>query len=359
MSDRIEVDRLPWRRGAWRPSVGELAGWLTCGLQETKLLYAEADALRLREVGDEVHLRGLIEFSNFCVRRCDYCGIRAPNRAAERYRMSPTEIVTCALRAKEAGCGTVVLQSGEDPWWTTERLCALVRDIKKRADLAVTLSVGERPARDYQRFREAGCDRYLLRFETSDEALYARLHPDGTLVERLKCLEAIRAAGLQVGSGFMIGLPFSGVEHIARDILFATELHLDMIGCGPYIAHPGTPLAGAALIEDREVYFRVISLLRLLNPRAHIPAATAFDALAPSGRDFLLQRGANVFMPNMTPAVYRRHYMLYPGKPCVDEDAAACAACVRARIARLNRRVGAGPGHSLMSSRADAHGRAS
>jgi biotin synthase len=309
-------------------------------------LYVAADRLRQEQMGDEVFLRGIIEFSNHCRRSCDYCGIRGPNRAVKRYRMSQEEIVATAVQAREQGNTTVVLQSGEDPWFTCERIVSLLRAVKRAAGVAITLSIGERPLEELIQFKQAGCDRYLLRFETSDPALFQSIHPDDDYDERLQCLRNLRQAGIQVGSGFMIGLPGGTLKTIARDILFATALELDMIGCGPYLSHPDTPLAGRPLLEDPEVYFKTIAILRLLNPRAHIPATTAFDALCPGGRDLLLTRGANVFMPNVTPKSYRALYQLYPNKPCVDEDSSQCAACVVGRLGRLGRRIGTGPGDS-------------
>lgn len=332
---------------------GVLESLLGCGPEETAQLYAAADRVRQVVMGDEIYLRGIIEFSNYCRRSCDYCGIRGPNREVKRYRMTPEEIVELAIEAKRLGNTTVVLQSGEDPWFTAERLCAILREIRRQADVAITLSIGERPLDELQAFREAGCDRYLLRFETSDRALFRSIHPDDDYDERMACLANLRTAGIQVGSGFMIGLPGGTLRTIARDLLFATALDLDMIGCGPYLPHPGTPLAGSkpaagvGLLEDREVYFRTIALLRLLNPKSHIPATTAFDALMPEGRDLVLRRGGNVFMPNVTPQKYRSLYMLYPNKPCVDEDGAKCSLCVVGRIARLGRTIGKGPGHSV------------
>jgi biotin synthase len=333
-----------------------LESLLACGAGETARLYAAADRVRQTVMGDEVYLRGIIEFSNYCRRSCDYCGIRGPNRAVTRYRMAPDEIVELAVEAKRLGNTTVVLQSGEDPWFTAERLCAILRDIRDKADVAITLSIGERPLDELRAFREAGCDRYLLRFETSDRAIFKSIHPDDDYDERMACLANLRTAGIQVGSGFMIGLPGGTLRTIARDLLFATSLDLDMIGCGPYLPHPETPLAGKGagdssqgpgLLADREVYFRTIALLRLLNPRSHIPATTAFDALMPDGRDLVLTRGGNVFMPNVTPQKYRSLYQLYPNKPCVDEDGAKCSVCVVGRIARIGRTIGKGPGHSV------------
>ena len=328
-------------------SAAELATLLKAQGKACELIYAAADALRLRQHGDTVHLRGIIEFSNICTNNCWYCGIRCDNAQVGRYRMTAEEILDTAQNAKRWGCGTVVLQSGEDPFFTDERLGEIIRRIKDETGLAVTLSVGVRPREQLARLKDAGCDRYLLRFETTSNALFSAIHPDESFEHRIQCLTDLRELGYQVGSGFMIGLPGTTLEMIANDILFATRLNLDMIGCGPFLSHPDTPLAEKPLLEDRGVYYKTIALLRLLNPRAHIPATTAFDALDPDGRNLVLQRGANVFMPNLTPGTYRRMYQLYPNKPCVDEDGAACAICVRGRLANLGRAIGTGPGHAV------------
>ena len=328
-------------------SVPEILALLRAQGEEQAARYAAADALRHETVGDAVHLRGIIEFSNYCRNDCGYCGIRRGSRELTRYRMTIAEIVRQAARARAWGCPTVVLQSGEDPWFTVECLADLVRQVRTAGVEAVTLSVGVRPLDELRQLKAAGCDRYLLRFETSNRALFSRIHPDESFARRVQCLRELRRAGIQVGSGFMIGLPGTPLATLARDILYATALDLDMIGCGPFLAHPGTPLGGTGQLADREIYLKAIAVLRLLNPRAHIPATTAFDALMPDGRDRVLQVGANVFMPNVTPAKYRRLYQLYPNKPCVDEEGAACALCVRGRLARLGRPTAHGPGHTL------------
>ena len=330
------------------PSVPEVLALLRLQGDDCAKLYAAADKLRQRTVGDAVHVRGILEFSNYCANDCGYCGIRRSG-GVTRYRMAPDEIVTQAIQARTWGCNTVVLQSGADPWYTVERLCSIVRAIRLAGVPAVTLSVGVRTAAELRQFAAAGCDRYLLRFETSNRRLFRQIHPDETFARRVQCLEDLRSARIQVGSGFMIGLPDASLATLARDILFASRLDLDMIGCGPFLAHPDTPLGGKPQLEDREIYFKTMAILRLLNPRAHIPATTAFDALDPNGRNRVLQCGANVFMPNVTPGKYRRLYQLYPNKPCVDEDGAACACCVRGRFAGLGRRIADGPGHSLRS----------
>lgn len=320
--------------------------------EELEELYRAADAVRAAHYGDQVHLRGIIEFSNYCRRSCCYCGIRRGNSTVERYRMEPRDIVRQARIAAEQGCGTVVLQSGEDPWYTADKLGDIIACIKREAAVAVTLSIGERSREELLVLRQAGADRFLLRFETSHRPLFVDLHPDDNYDARLECLRVLRETGYQVGSGFMIGLPGSDLSILADDILFATCLDLDMIGCGPFIPAAHTPLAQSGFLFEHEIYFKVMAVLRLLNPRAHIPATTAFDSLVPGGRDRVLAVGANVFMPSVTPQRFRKRYQLYANKPCVDEDAGTCLTCAAARLRRLGRSLASGPGHSLKSGRA-------
>ena len=310
-------------------------------------LYDRADALRRATMGEQVHLRGIVEFSNICANDCLYCGIRAGNADIHRYRMSEDEVLAVARRMDDWHQHTIVLQAGESASPAGDRrMTALIARIKAETPLSVTVSVGNRPRAVYAGWREAGMDRYLLRFETSDADLFARLHPDCTLAERLACLHDLRDLGVQVGSGFMIGLPGETLDTLARNILLCRALDLDMIGIGPFIAHPATPLGGTAnaYADDPDMHFVALAALRIANPDAHIPATTAFDALfpSPSGRDLALQRGANVFMPNSTPGQYRRDYMLYPDKPCVDETGGMCAFCVTGRLEQLGRQIGAG-----------------
>jgi biotin synthase len=313
-------------------------------------LYARADSVRRDNMSDAVYIRGIIEFSNVCANDCSYCGIRASNAKVKRYTMTPDQIVQTAKRLPAAGQTTVVLQSGEAQALGDRELGELIRRIKQETPLAVTLSTGNRPANVYRYWKSCGLDRYLLRFETSDPALFAAIHPDCTLAERLACLQALRAAGVQVGSGFMIGVPGETPEILADNILLCRELELDMIGIGPFIPHPDTPLGGRqnAYHAEPEMYYKAVAVLRLFNPDAHIPATTAFDAVFPGeGRNKVLQRGANVFMPNCTPAEYRGDYLLYPGKPCINETSEQCAQCVVGRIRSIGRTIGQGPGHSI------------
>jgi biotin synthase len=251
---------------------------------------------------------------------------------------------------EENSLSTIVLQSGESPGVRDEELGHIIRRIKKKTALAVTVSVGNRPYDIYRYWRECGMDRYFLRFETSNPELFKTLHPGCTLKERLECLGFLRDLGVQTGSGFMIGLPGETLDILADNILLCREFDLDMIGIGPFIPHPDTPLGDAsnAYAKDPEVFFKALAVLRVFNPQSHIPATTAFDAVFPGeGRTLALQRGANIFMPNSTPVKYRKDYLLYPGKPGVDEDPEECLEGAILRIQSLGRTIGRGPGHSI------------
>lgn len=313
-------------------------------------LYRHADIVRRNHMGDEVFIRGIIEFSNICVNDCLYCGIRASNREVVRYVMSPDEILEIAAGMAGSRQTTVVLQSGETPGHADEKLGLVIKRIKKETDLTVTVSVGNRPRETYRYWQECGMDRYFLRFETSDAALFARLHPGSNLDDRLRCLHDLKALGIQTGSGFMIGLPGETLGVLADNILLCRRLDLDMIGIGPFIPHPETPLCGTrnAYHDDPEMFFKALAVLRIFNPDAHIPATTAYDAVFPGqGRNLALLRGANVFMPNDTPVRYKKEYLLYPGKPSVDESPEDCTAAAISRIESLGRIIGKGPGHSF------------
>jgi len=334
----------PWNQNEVRRLLRAKTG------EERQALFDRADAVRRKYMGDAVYLRGIIEFSNHCANDCLYCGLRASNGRVTRYRLDDEDILTVARRMTGFGQTTVVLQSGEAPSPAGDvALGKLIARIKAETPLAVTLSVGNRSRDVYAFWRDCGLDRYLLRFETADATLFARLHPDCTLTARLRCLDDLRELGIQTGSGFMVGLPGERLETLADNILLCREFNLDMIGLGPFLPHPDTPLGGTAngYAADPEMHFLALAITRLANPDAHIPATTAFDALFPNlGRNLALARGANVFMPNATPAEHRKDYRLYPDKPCVDESGERCARCVVGRLAVLGRSVGTGPGHS-------------
>jgi biotin synthase len=302
------------------------------------LLWAAADETRRRFVGDEVHLRGLLEISNHCARGCTYCGIRAPNHTVERYRLTAETVLVCARQAQACGYGTLVMQSGEDHGITKEWLSDLLRRIRRDTRLAaITLSLGERPDEDLAAWREAGADRYLLRFETSGADLYRRIHPNlpGKISDRLTMLRRLQAMGYESGTGIMVGLPGQTHASIRADIELFRELDMDMIGVGPYLPHPATPLgqefarrrAGDDWQPDQApnselMTCKVLALTRLARPDANLPATTALSlADRVSGWSHGLQRGANVVMPNLTPTEERARYEIYPEKAAVHETA--------------------------------------
>ncbi|HEY3416610.1 MAG TPA: [FeFe] hydrogenase H-cluster radical SAM maturase HydE [Armatimonadota bacterium] len=326
------------------PALHWLVPLLTCSEEDAARLYQAADAVRNTHLGTDVHLRGLIEFSNICRKDCDYCGLRRENRDVQRYRMTQAEIVETALRAVELGYHTVVLQSGEDRWYGRERLAKVVRDIKASTDLAITLSVGEWDRETYRVWREAGADRYLLRIETTDPALFQALHPDDDLETRKSCLYALRDLGYQLGSGVLVGLPGQSPQMLARDVIWLSELGAEMIGVGPFIPHPATPLRDA-VGGTVEQTLRMVAVLRLVFPDAHLPATTAMGSLHPTGRERALQAGANVVMPNLTPTSYRPNYEIYPGKICLGDDAGHCRGCITGRIHAIGRTIGTDHGH--------------
>ena len=320
-------------------------------------LWRRADETRRDHVGDAVYLRGLVEISNFCARQCAYCGLRAGNSRLARYRMLAGEILEAARQAVKFGYGTVVLQSGEDYGLTTRWLADVIRQIKRETPLAVTLSLGERPDREMAAWRAAGADRYLLRFETSDRHLFNEIHPPlgERKCDRLAILRRLQELGYEAGSGIMVGLPGQTYASVANDIELFRELDLDMIGIGPFIPHPGTPLGsgfqvfppvnGEQVPNTELMVYKAIALTRLVRPDANIPATTALATInKKNGRELGLQRGANVFMPNLTPLKYRRLYEIYPAKACIAETDVKCHGCLSARIQGIGRHLGRGPG---------------
>ena len=309
-------------------------------------LYRRADDVRRKAVGDAVHLRGLIEFSNICRNDCLYCGIRRGNRQVQRYRMTDEELVETAKRAAALGFQTIVLQSGEDMHFDQARMCHIIEQIK-RLDVALTLSVGERDYEDYKAFRDAGADRFLMRIETTDRDLYHRLNPGMSWERRHECLLMIRDLGYELGSGIMVGLPGQTVESIADDLLYLKDIGIDMAGIGPFIPHPETPLAGEAG-GTLEQALRTMAIMRILMPDINIPATTAMESLHPQGRIMALQAGANVVMPNVTEGEYRRLYELYPGKICVNDTPAHCRSCIGLKIRSIGRTIGQGRGGHMI-----------
>lgn len=303
-----------------------------------ELLCRYADKTRQENVGDGVHLRGLIEFSNICKCSCKYCGLRSPNTKADRYRLEPDEIIKYAKHGVELGYKTIVLQSGEDSYYDTKKLCYILSEIKK-SDVAVTLSIGERSKDDYFAFKSAGADRYLLRIETTDKQLYKKMHPSMSFENRKQCLYNIKASGLEVGSGCLVGLPEQTIDSLADDILFFKELNADMIGIGPFIPHPETPLAGDLNKENFDMALKVMAVVRLMLPDINIPATTAMETINPMGRIIALNSGANVVMPNILDSEYKVKYEIYPNKICLNEHSGKCRNCIESKIKSIGRFV--------------------
>jgi biotin synthase len=300
-------------------------------------LFCAANEVRKQYVGEEVHLRGLIEFSNICKQNCLYCGLRKDNSNIERYRLSDEEIFDFAQKAVSYDYKTLVLQSGEDAYFNTERLTDIVKKLKT-LDVAVTLSIGERTKEEYKAFKDAGADRFLLRIETTDPELYAKMHPGMDINNRFECLKNIKELGYETGTGCLIGLPGQTLESLADDILFFKELDADMIGVGPFIPNHDTPLKDAQG-GTFELALKVMAITRLLLPDINIPATTAMETLNPNGRVIALQSGANVVMPNVTEGEYRKKYLLYPGKICLNDSPDHCRGCVCGKIKGIGRTV--------------------
>lgn len=332
--------------------------WLREG-NEDKLeqLWQWADDTRSVHVGSDVHLRGLIEISNVCVRQCGYCGIRADNGRITRYRMTGEEIMACVHEGVAYRYGTVVLQAGEDYGITREWMAGLIRRIKSETELAVTLSLGERSDEDLAAWKEAGADRYLIRFETSNRILYDRIYPplSGEKSDRIAILKRLREIGYEIGSGVMIGILGQTFGDMAEDILTFKALNLDMIGVGPYLPHPDTPLGWDfgdrnVMAEDQVsnselMTYKVVALSRIVCPEANIPSTSALATVNhENGRELGLSRGANVVMPNLTPPSYRILYEIYPDKACIYETSVACQQCITQRILSMGRNLGTGPG---------------
>ncbi len=297
-------------------------------------IFQEADALRRTRKGEEIQIRALLEFSNHCRRMCQYCGLNRTNTALPRFRLEPGEILETALEAVEAGYRTVVLQSGEDGWYKPEDIGTIVREIKRHG-AAVTLSCGEVPEEVFRYWRECGADRYLLKHETADPELYARLHPDSSLEARVHCLRIIHSLGYETGGGFMIGLPGQTMETVAADLLLLKELDCHMAGIGPFIPHPETLLREASS-GSTELTKRAVALARLLLPEANLPATTSLGVLDSDEKRSVFDCGANVIMQKVTPARVRKLYEIYPSR-LTDRTISAGRQAVEEEIRGLGR----------------------
>jgi len=324
----------------------EIIKWLQA--PDPAELFAEADRVRKQFCGDGVYLRGIIEFSNYCKRNCYYCGLRKDNSKINRYRLVKNEIVAAAKYADSLGYGTVVLQSGEDLDYSIFDLCAVITAIKRETKCVVTMAVGEMERDDYMAMKAAGADRYLLKIETSSRELFKKLKPDSNFDQRLQCLHWLKELGYEVGSGVMVGLPGQSLEALADDLLLFQELDLDMIGIGPFIPHPNTPLGVETQnFASLQLTLRMVALTRIITRNTNIPATTAVGTIDKEGRQKALQCGANIMMPNATPAQYRKYYEIYPDKICIDEKPSDCQGCIKAMLASIGRYAAPGTGDSL------------
>ncbi len=319
------------------------------GNPSRELLEAAAKT-RDKYYGKRIFVRGLIEFTNYCKNNCYYCGIRAGNTAARRYRLTKEQILECCDEGDRLGFNTYVLQGGEDGYFTDEILCDIIGDIKhKYPDCAVTLSIGEKSKESYKAYKDAGADRYLLRHETANDAHYNKLHPDSMSLENRKnCLYTLRELGYQVGAGFMVGSPYQTSETLAEDLLFLKELQPHMVGIGPFIPQKDSPFAdktGGTL----ELTLTMLSLVRIMLPKVLLPSTTALGTIDPMGREKGFSAGANVVMPNLSPADTRKDYALYDNKICSGDEAAQSIMSLKERIERAGYTMDMGRGDSLMN----------
>lgn len=318
--------------------------------QQEKNLIRRGLEVKLAHLDNYVHLRGLIEFGNVCEKNCLYCGLRRGNGKIARYALSDEEVLSCARLAKDLGYGSVALQSGErsDPEFV-DRVERLVREIKKidGGSLGITLSLGEQTEETYRRWFDAGAHRYLLRIESSNEELYYRIHPHDdkhSFRRRLDCLDILKSTGYQTGTGVMVGLPYQTVDHLAADLLFFKRMDVAMVGLGPYIPHPDTPLYRLKDLvppaeERMRMTLKMIAILRIMMPGINMVAATANQTIDPQGREKAIMAGANVIMPNLTPGEYRESYFIYPDKACVKDRPEQCSTCLDIRMAAIGHKI--------------------
>ena len=307
----------------------------------------EANRVRSRVFGNDIYIRGLIEFTNYCKNDCLYCGIRMSNKNATRYRLTEEDIMFCCENGYALGFRTFVLQGGEDPYYNDDRMEAIVSSIKKAyPDCAITLSLGERSRESYEQLYNAGAERYLLREETADKEHYHMLHPDSmSYSNRMDCLRNLKDIGYQTGCGFMVGSPYQTHDNLASDLTFIQEFKPHMVGIGPYITHADTPFADRenGTLEDTLL---LISILRLIDPKLLLPATTSLGTIHPLGRELGIKAGANVVMPNLSPVDVRKQYMLYDNKICTGDEAAECINCMDRRMESI--------GYKIVTSRGDS-----
>ena len=310
-------------------------------------LFERADSVRREYYGNDVYIRGLIEFSNYCKNNCYYCGIRAENKNLERYRLGKDEILSCCRQGYELGFRTFVLQSGEDIYYNDDLITEIVKAIKlEYPDCAVTLSIGEKSFETYKAWYNAGADRYLLRHETANAGHYKTLHPQELSLENRKnCLRNLKKIGYQTGSGFLVGSPYQTTDCLIEDLRFLQELQPEMIGIGPFISHQNTPFRDFSN-GSLDLCLRLIAILRLMFPYALIPATTALGTLDNQGRELGLKAGANIVMPNLSPVKYRKQYQLYDNKICTGEEAGECRLCLEKKVMSAGYKIVTSIGHA-------------
>lgn len=296
--------------------------------------------------GKQVFVRGLIEFTNYCKNNCFYCGIRAANKNAERYRLSKEQIYECCEQGYKLGFRTFVLQGGEDGFYSDDLLCEIVKTIREKyPDCAITLSIGERDEESYKRLFEAGANRYLLRHETADKHHYQKLHPENMSFDnRIKCLETLKKIGYQTGCGFMVGSPYQTTDCLVKDLRFIRNFQPAMVGIGPYLSHKDTPFCDFENGSVRKTLM-LLSIIRLMNPSVLLPATTALGTAKSDGREKGILAGANVVMPNLSPVSVRKKYSLYDNKICTGEESAQCRVCLSNRMKSI--------GYEIVTSRGD------
>lgn len=343
-SNKNLIDKLNWEKALSKEE------WtaLIAGFEPVDREYAAslARAIALKRFGPNIFFRGIVEFTNICKNNCYYCGIRCGNSKVERYRLDKETILDCCRSGYQNGYRTFVLQGGEDPWFTTDRMVDIVSAIRSEfPDCAITLSIGELGREDYQRLYDAGANRYLLRHETANAHHYSLLHPRPmTLASRMECLKNLKEIGYQTGCGMMVGTPGQTAEHLAEDMLFIHSFRPEMIGIGPFIPHHQTPF-GDKPAGSVELTLFLLSLCRIMLPNVLLPATTALGTLSRDGRKAGVLAGANVIMPNLSPTVQREKYMLYDNKAITGEDAGESLCTLSGHMAEI--------GYTLVVGRGD------
>lgn len=334
-------------------SKNDLVTLLNADEQQRQIIFAKAAEVKEKYVGKKVYYRGLIEFSNLCGKNCYYCGIRAGNKNAHRYEVTPEEVMEAAKYAWENKFGSIVIQAGERSDKNfVNRISELLKQIREmsKGELGITLSLGEQSEETYREWFESGAHRYLLRIEVSNPELYGKYHPSDKkhdYQKRIESLHLLRKVGYQVGTGVMVGLPFQTTEDLADDLIFFRDFDIDMVGMGPYIEHENTPLYQhkdqlMSKIDRFYLSLKMVAVLRIMMKDINIAATTAMQAIDPLGREKAIKVGANIIMPNLTPTRYREDYLLYEDKPCTDEDAEECKRCLEARIHMAGGEIGYG-----------------